>query len=611
MSAILLVKDALGNVQTLSADSYGGVLTPRHELELGGALVSGSNPLPVTFALTTVDVGNFPTLQPVTGTVTLSGLTTVDIGNFPTVQTVAGTVTLSGLTTVDVGNFPTSTLIGGPVTLAAGGTVTTVGTLAVSNFPTSTLIGGPVTLAAGGTVTTVGTLAVSNFPGTQAVNGAVTVSSGTVTLSGSPTVTVSNQPTQYVEGATIATASGFASFGQLPGGVMQALTLNPDGSLLVTAEGTLAISNQPTQYSEGQSTTLATGFAALGQTPGNVMQVVTLDAAGNAMVNVAAATTLNVTLPPDPSNAGATYLVGDPNGDFAGISLLDQALTEGSGFALNARVINQPLSDTTGAIILSDAVPINVPPLPIGATLMIDTTGYESVNITTQALAGNVFASNDKATWSALSGAPLVLGALVTAVAANTGYSFPCIARWLRVTVTTAGTMTIYLRSAGWVSGYTTTVPSGTAVNNVAQFGGTNIVTAGVAGIPSIGGNIAPGTAPTVNPVPVGGIDTSGLTRRVLTDTAGRVIETAYAPDFTGTVRQIAALAASYVTAGALATQDTGVQDGNTLLDLLASILLELKIANHQHYLLNTQGGSPLADEPQSLRNDPSLFLPN
>jgi hypothetical protein len=51
---------------------------------------------------------------------------------------------------------------------------------------------------------------------------------------------------------------------------------------------------------------------------------------------------------------------------------------------------------------------------------------------------------------------------------------------------------------------------------NVAQFGATNIVTAGVAGIPSIGGNIAVGSAPTANPIPLAWDGTN--TRRILTD---------------------------------------------------------------------------------------------
>lgn len=52
---------------------------------------------------------------------------------------------------------------------------------------------------------------------------------------------------------------------------------------------------------------------------------------------------------------------------------------------------------------------------------------------------------------------------------------------------------------------------------NLVQVGGTAVVTGGVAGIQAIGGNIAVGSAPTANPVPVGGWDGTN-TRRILTD---------------------------------------------------------------------------------------------
>jgi hypothetical protein len=59
---------------------------------------------------------------------------------------------------------------------------------------------------------------------------------------------------------------------------------------------------------------------------------------------------------------------------------------------------------------------------------------------------------------------------------------------------------------------------------NVAQVGATTIVTAGVAGIAAVGGNIAVGSAPTANPIPCGGWDGTS-TRRVLLDaTNGGVV---------------------------------------------------------------------------------------
>ena len=130
----------------------------------------------------------------------------------------------------------------------------------------------------------------------------------------------------------------------------------------------------------------------------------------------------------DPTTPLNTVLVGDPNGDFAGMAILDMVVQDATGIGFNVRVINPPKADASGAAVLSDAIPYQIN-IPAGATYLLDTTGYQSVGITTQTLAANVFATNDLKTLSALSGTPLVLGAYVTAVAAGAGYVFPAAAR--------------------------------------------------------------------------------------------------------------------------------------------------------------------------------------
>ena len=61
------------------------------------------------------------------------------------------------------------------------------------------------------------------------------------------------------------------------------------------------------------------------------------------------------------------------------------------------------------------------------------------------------------------------------------------------------------------------------ATMNLSQIGGTAPVTAGLAGTLAVGGNVAPGSAPTANPAIAGTIDPSGLTRRQLSDLAGAI----------------------------------------------------------------------------------------
>ena len=279
----------------------------------------------------------------------------------------------------------------------------------------------------------------------------------------------------------------------------------------------------------------------------------------------------------------SVMLLGDPSGDFAGVNILEQLIQDGSGFQVNAKIINLPLADANGAAILSDVKAFQVN-LPVGATYLIPTDGYQSLQITTQTLAGNVTATNDLKTFSALTGVPLVLGAYVTAIAASLGYWFPCAARYIAITPTTAGTATIYLRNQPWNGSYTTsvptaapTVPAGTATNNVTQFAGSAVVNAGIAGMIAVGGNIPVGSVPNAYPVTAGGIDQLGLKRRILVDNFGRQ-----------------------------QTQDVGADNQNTG-ELLLRILRALDIANAQRWQIAAEQGVTL-ENPFDQRFEDQLF---
>ena len=178
----------------------------------------------------------------------------------------------------------------------------------------------------------------------------------------------------------------------------------------------------------------------------------------------------------DPNFAATTRLVGRPDGDFANVDLIEALMDDGSGLSLNTRVVNPPKQDANGATILSDA------PAPIllrGSSLspiIIDTQGYQSLNITSQGLTANVSASDDlNGSFVALSGASRAIGsAFVTSVASAGGVSFPCIARYIKLSVATPGTATAYLRSAPWAGNYLSSLPVTPAANsavNVAQIG--------------------------------------------------------------------------------------------------------------------------------------------
>ena len=304
-------------------------------------------------------------------------------------------------------------------------------------------------------------------------------------------------------------------------------------------------------------------------------------------------------------------LTGDPAGDFAQMNLLEEMLKDNAGLTIGVRVSNQPTVDAAGRLILSDGVQINVPNLPVGASFIIDTTGYQSINITTQALVGTLSFSSDGLTWTACLLATPSNGTTFSggAIGAAAHYITTVVARWFRITPTTAGTATVYLRQG---IGMGPIAVGGNVFNNVSQIGGSATGTVpGGTGIMPVGGSTAAGGSAATAPVEVGGVDSGGLVRRLLQDTSGRVVGTGYAPDPTGTMRQISAVSVVPGLQIAQATFDSTSADGSTIVDLMWQFVLEQKITNHLLHILTTQGGSPNVEEPQTLRNDPSLFLPN
>lgn len=348
------------------------------------------------------------------------------------------------------------------------------------------------------------------------------------------------------------------------------------------------------------------GIAGGKGTDGNVHGLLT-DSAGKLQTvdtNAAAATSSDAPL--------FLAISGDPNGDFAGVNIIEQVVTDGSGLSFNVKIVNPRKADVQGAAVLSDAPAPMWITAPVGATVVVDTTGYQSVNIGSQTLAGNITGTNDFKTFSAISGSPVALGTLATAVTAGANFWFPCPTRYLVITPTTAGTAVLYLRNTPWNGTYTTTVPTGVAQDNVAQYGGTAVVTGGVAGVPAAGGNVAPGAARTANPVPMGGADAGNLTRTLLTDTAGRAQAAMVGVDFTGTQRQVSVQPTSNPAVAATLVQDMTSLEGQTHVELLGQILIEMKILNQQIFLLNSQGGCSASDEPAAMRADQaSLFSPN
>jgi len=304
--------------------------------------------------------------------------------------------------------------------------------------------------------------------------------------------------------------------------------------------------------------------------------------------------------------------------------------------------------DRFGALILSDGVPYNI----FGnRTYLIDLNGYSSIYIhLSGALTVTATQSIDGTSWSACYFG-LNSGATLSATPNAAGiWSGPVVGQYLRLVVTgaVAGNMTaaVILKSAPLSAGYfnqgnqpiNISQIAGAAVAaasaqlgiNMVQHGGTAWQNAGVAGVPAVAGSTQAGGAASAAPIIVAGVDSAAVVRRHFTDALGRFILspgsylTGYNPGvgFSATANTNAANIASLGIATApqspqniptLAVQDQTQYEGQSHVELLAQILLEMKIMNQQLYELPKILSLNItnSDTPEQLRADPTIFNNN
>ena len=323
------------------------------------------------------------------------------------------------------------------------------------------------------------------------------------------------------------------------------------------------------------------------------------------------------------------------------IDKISWAMDETNNTPLNVKLQAQNSGikqDLSGAFILSDAPqPVTVNQV-IGGTTVIDTQGYQTISFTSgTGFVGTVSCSNDGVTFNNILGYNISTAVAATSIPAVSNVIFPCLTRFIRVTSTTAGQFTYYLRNQPFtnnqvnlqqIGGAAVSQASSQLGVNIVNYGGTGVITGGVAGVPSAGGPNAVATATTTNPLQMGGIDPQGLVRRLASDTLGslfvsaRVIPTSLAALGGTTQAPVPVALTGFNNQVPLAVQDTSQFEGQTQTELLAQILQELKILNQQIYELPRVqmaafNGSPVAvpaqsaalgDEPTAMRNDASLF---
>ena len=544
-----------------------GVKTQVVQLDAGGqageSLVSSSNPLPVTAAALPLPAG---------------------------ASTAAGVAAAQAAIVAAIQAGPTG-----------GGS-----SVAVTNFPATQPISATALPLPAGAATAAGVAAIVTALGTPAQAGATQAVSAASLPLPAGAATAANQATEITALAQLHTdliaalPSGANTIGSVNVLGGNATAVKVDGSAVTQPVSAAALPLPSGAATAANQTSTVSALAQLHSdliaplpAGANLIGVVTLDSTSQASIAAAGQ--------PTPDAPAAHRIVGNPDGDYAGLDLLEQVIDPNTGLQIQVRLANPPKLDGQGAAVPSDA------PAPIylngavGSVFLIDTTGYESLNLTSFTSAGTVTTADDPgATFVALSGTNrAIAAAYVTAFTAGGGFSFPAIARYIKITLTTAGYAVAYLRAAPWVAGYATPLAS-----NVSQLNGSAPVTANVAGTLAVGGNVATGVAPTMYPAPIATVDAAGLTRRPLSDATGAL--TVGGVDPNGTQRQIKTDPIGFLAVQQAPTTAGAPNPAETLVQILAQMKVLTLYVRELSSSLNQ--GVPIADDEAAILQDPTLF---
>lgn len=286
--------------------------------------------------------------------------------------------------------------------------------------------------------------------------------------------------------------------------------------------------------------------------------------------------------------------------------------------------------DKSGALILSDGIPY----LLAGSnTFIINLDGYSTI-ILQMATAQTVTATQsiDGTFWT-----PSYFGlhsaAQVSVTPSVAGlWTAPVLGKYLRLIVSGAlagpTLVSVMLKQGSMTFGH---YNGGTTSVNLAQFSGTGIAGTGTAGQLGVGGIQVAGGAASAFPVAVAGADAGNLIRNLRTDTLGRTIansnlsqvgsvyisgvttaNTNYPLSANNVYPQnlIGILPSTFQQSAALNVQDTTQFEGQSVAELLAQILLEMRIMNQQLYELprSLATNQNASDPPEQFRSEPSIF---
>lgn len=288
------------------------------------------------------------------------------------------------------------------------------------------------------------------------------------------------------------------------------------------------------------------------------------------------------------------------------INLLELITDEQSNIKVNVKLPINLKQEADGGLILADMKgPFTWYSRDATQPFIMDCTGYLSM-IVHKSTTGVVtpYASNDGQNWAAtLATAISTTTPAATILTAAGIYVVPVTGKFIKLVGPASSIQcTIYLSRQPHT-------PNSTLNNvpfNLAQVAGTTTVTSGLSGMIAAGGNIAPGIAPTANPINIGGADAlkTPLTRRMLTNLLGMQMIGTY-PGQDSTLLNV--LGNNPALRNILEVQDTTITEkGLKTQDLLYSILIEMRVMNWIMY----EGfrGTPMIDEPDAVRNDLTMI---
>lgn len=366
-------------------------------------------------------------------------------------------------------------------------------------------------------VTNVGTFAVQATLGAgSAVIGHVIVDSGTIT-----TVTgITNQVDtnlKQVAGTNTVTAgvSGLQAVGgNVANGVTATSNPIPVGGVFTTSPTTLSTGQTATlQFTAAQNVKNdITTIAGTAPTTAGFIDIKGAD--GNIFVRQATASNLNAAVV-------GTGTAGTPAGNILtvqGVAAMTKLLVTPDSVALPA---NQSVNvaqvggtnTVTGGVAgiiavggnVANAVTATANPVPVGGVFATSPTTLSSGQTATLQFTA---AQNLKHDITTIAGtAPTTVGKLDVKGADGDVFVRQATGTNLHMVID-SGTLTT-------LTGITNQVDV-----NFKQFGGSNVVTGGVAGVQSVGGNVANAVTATANPVPVGGVFTTSPTTLTTGQTA-------------------------------------------------------------------------------------------